>query len=718
MKKDYQITQAIKAGDLVLRDQVLENLKPSIANLKSKYQFLNLSEEAIEHIANLAFNEMIEKYPARVTRTLTDYFRTSFNKLMGRYITMELAKDINCSILLDYVNANLEDVKTKQDANWELSKLSGILSMVSFRIESLIYLLENSPLVDRLVGQVLGKPKGSIDAKRLSQAASNKDGILSLCDAYCIVHDIEVTYSYSSSSDENYFNAIDDFQNFMRTLPPGIIRSYQYPELFAEYRSGSREAYVKLVEHNCYLLANVARQFSGRGLYIMDLIDEGYFGLDTAIRNFKPDTGNRFSTYATPWIKQAMGRAIADKSRIVRVPVHKHEEILKFNKAWQDLAQELGEEPRIEDMVAFKNYSYTNALSLYSLRSDASSLNAKVGDDDSDEFGYFIEYDAGKARGEIEELTLIEDVRTLIAACPHITDRYMDILNYRFGLDGQPPLTLEETGALMNLTRERIRQLEAKALGFLRKSVKLQGLEEYMDDPKACLARIKQYKTNPKQKRIFEPPNQVSRTATDRRKLKQTNLLSKYTDSQLGGMNSEEEFDIALAKVCQNPIFKKSLVLRYGPDIKHSDMTHSISRSEWKIFNLAIAELDAELARLRHEEKPEFTSDLELVKELLNSSGAEPGDDNEVILFTPYRSQIKALVRLLPDPVVRIALFMRLGYINNHHFSEAEIASTFALTEVAVHEIISNGLDNLLSISPVAGLNVERIRREMKLTKK
>ena len=341
--------------------------------------------------------------------------------------------------------------------------------------------------IDKIVA--LGKSKGSVSEdeimaklEHLNATAEDMEVVFNALQAENIKVE-ETIEDDDISLDKIIDSSVDDsvkiYLKDIGKVP--LLTGEQEIELAKRMKEGDEEAKHLLSEANLRLVVSIAKRYVGRGMQFLDLIQEGNLGLMKAVEKFDYTKGFKFSTYATWWIRQAITRAIADQARTIRIPVHMVETINKQVRATRQLLQQLGREPSAEEIAQHLGCSVERVREIQKIAQDPVSLETPIGEEEDSHLGDFIEDTGALSPSDVAESNMLKE--QLIQVLNTLTPREEKVLRLRYGLDDSHPRTLEEVGKEFNVTRERIRQIEAKALRKLRHPNRLKKLKDFGTSP-------------------------------------------------------------------------------------------------------------------------------------------------------------------------------------------------------------------------------------------
>ena len=345
-------------------------------------------------------------------------------------------------------------------------------------------------LVKKLVDK--GKKKGSLTYKEIMDELENIDlspeqieKIYEVLETMGIsvsgdVKEIEVEEGELDLSVPEGISIDDPVRMYLKEIGKvPLLSPDEEVSLAQRIEEGDQVARKKLAEANLRLVVSIAKRYVGRGMQFLDLIQEGNLGLIKAVEKFDYRKGYKFSTYATWWIRQAITRAIADQARTIRIPVHMVETINKLIRVSRQLLQELGREPQAEEIAKIMEMPVDKVREIMKIAQEPVSLETPIGEEEDSHLGDFIPDDDALAPAEAAAFTMLKE--QLINVLDTLTPREEKVLRLRFGLDDGRARTLEEVGKEFNVTRERIRQIEAKALRKLRHPSRSKKLKDYLD---------------------------------------------------------------------------------------------------------------------------------------------------------------------------------------------------------------------------------------------
>jgi RNA polymerase primary sigma factor len=373
-----------------------------------------------------------------------------------------------------------KNVKEQKEKNSQVNKEDAAVKAQS----------EKMILVKKLIDK--GKKKGSLTYKEIMDELENIDlnpeqieKIYEVLESMGIdvsgdIQDIEVEEAELDLSIPEGIAIDDPVRMYLKEIGKvPLLSPDEEISLAQRIEDGDQVAKKKLAEANLRLVVSIAKRYVGRGMQFLDLIQEGNLGLIKAVEKFDYRKGYKFSTYATWWIRQAITRAIADQARTIRIPVHMVETINKLIRVSRQLLQELGREPQAEEIATIMEMPVDKVREIMKIAQEPVSLETPIGEEEDSHLGDFIPDDDALAPAEAAAFTMLKE--QLINVLDTLTPREEKVLRLRFGLDDGRARTLEEVGKEFNVTRERIRQIEAKALRKLRHPSRSKKLKDYLD---------------------------------------------------------------------------------------------------------------------------------------------------------------------------------------------------------------------------------------------
>ena len=341
--------------------------------------------------------------------------------------------------------------------------------------QEILDFFSDMPMEDDMFERILDAlERSNVDVLRITEEDDIDDEPLLLSDE----EDVDVENLNLSVTDG--ISIEDPVRMYLKEIGKvPLLSADEEIELAQRMEQGDEEAKKRLSEANLRLVVSIAKRYVGRGMLFLDLIQEGNLGLIKAVEKFDYRKGYKFSTYATWWIRQAITRAIADQARTIRIPVHMVETINKLLRVSRQLLQQLGREPSPEEIAEEMNMPVERVREILKISLDPISLETPIGEEEDSHLGDFIQDDNVPVPAEAASFTLLKE--QLVEVLGTLTEREQKVLRLRFGLDDGRARTLEEVGKKFDVTRERIRQIEAKALRKLRHPSRSRKLKDYLD---------------------------------------------------------------------------------------------------------------------------------------------------------------------------------------------------------------------------------------------
>lgn len=458
--------------------------------LYKRYSFLEEDFNNFKELISFNFDIDIESFTSE--RELYNFILDDCQKNIDEHIKKMFENGQLSFFVNKYISYTL-------DKNGDmLLKDFNLLSYIFYRIEydysieDYINLLDIKYINDYIVKCVVENLENIKNRK--FDFIRNNEFLRTLMDTYCDINsliDEEEGFVISDEVLNQETRADDSLQLYLKELGryPLLSREEEI-EIGRRIKQGDKNAITEMSNHNLRLVIPVAKMYVGRGLDFLDLIQEGNVGLVTAASKFDVDKGFKFSTYSRWWIRQSITRALAEKSRTIRVPVYIHEQLNRYNKDIALLEREMGHEPTVLEIANKLEMTVEEVNNLKQVGEEPISIYLPMGEKED---GYLIELlkdEKMNTEGDCVDSYMVSDVKRLLEEV-NLTDRQRDIIRKRFGIGYDRKITLREIGKEKNLTHERIRQIEVKALNDIRKSRKVNSFAFYLDEPDEALENLK-----------------------------------------------------------------------------------------------------------------------------------------------------------------------------------------------------------------------------------
>lgn len=477
-------------------EEIIKILSQLIEEIYKIYSFTEITKEQYYEIVI----DEIEKSKAEFNDKINykKYMKKTIGIKMLSYTKNELNdKEKALIIINNYINKKFIKETNYNNALKNLDILLQFFENYSYiyNIDVLICLINSNPLLLSNIEFIFNKYEDQILEGKINRVINN-DFIISIIEAYCIYKKIDIKEYEDDDFDKEIPDSVNDVRTYiMEVVKIPLLNLEEERELGYRILNNDEEAKNRLIESNLKLVISVAKNYQNRGVSLLDLIQEGNLGLIEAVNRYDVRLGFKFSTYAIWWIRQKIARSIANSSRNIRIPVHYYEKINKYRRTYNELELKLRRKPTSIEIANEMNISIEEAKRIEFYQDDTVSLNALVGEKKDAQLEDYIPSEKDTTEEIVFKKTMQHEVRKILEKC-NLSSREIDVLMLRNGFNNNEELTLGEIGKKYGITRERVRQIEAKALLKLRRSKYIKELAVFMNNPDKSLENIEAYRNH------------------------------------------------------------------------------------------------------------------------------------------------------------------------------------------------------------------------------
>lgn len=540
-------------------DDIYNMFSSSFNKIYKKYSFINIDRNEFKSMVRETINETKNNYDGEIE--YEKYLIKALNRKILGLIRLDMKDQTKLfDIINNYINQEFSKDIDYNSAINSFDKLENFLELCecSLTLDIIERLVKENSLINKLLITIYEVDREDIFND--SYEGTYNDLVVYFIQMFCKVHNIKIKENEIKYSDMGAFASRSSTDIYLREIQNyKLLTREEELDMIKRYKSGEIEVRDEFLSRNLKLVVSIAKKYLGRGVALTDLIQEGNMGLMKALDEFDLSRECRFSTYATNWIKSYITRYIAGKSRNISLPNHFFYELGIFRKVYTNLEKQLDRKPTISELADKTGKNKDVVLRYFDYLNDTKSLSDKVGDEDDTEFSYFIPSSDESLETVAIKKDLSSGLTELLNKC-HLKPRELEVLMFRYGLNGDDPLTLEEIGRKYNLTRERVRQMESSALMRIRRSPYVKLFAEYTSNPAKSMENIKKmreaYIDNP---RSFKKDiiSEEERKPAPRAK----NIYTIFSNSGY----TKEELDIAINELSEEEI--ELLKSRYGEDL-------------------------------------------------------------------------------------------------------------------------------------------------------
>lgn len=674
-------------------------LSPFIEKERLKYNYINLPQSI--YLSKLKeIEDTMDFSDGKID------IESMIKNCSKRYIVDTLEKENQAiKVVSNFIKKNIKPQNKYQDNIISFEKIVNFFHDFNFfpPPNLLIELIDKNDTLNKILQDVVENnleilQKYDIDSKFSDDISKN------FIELYCLKNNIEIKKD-DDIQEEDYTEFITDITNtvytddsvkmYLQEIHKPILTKEQEKSLALRIRNGDEKAKELFIERNLRLVIKVARKYTGHGISFLDLIQEGNLGLIKAVDKFDVTKGYKFSTYATCWIRQSIQRSLGDKSRNIRLPVHLYEKVKKYELLKKELSLKFNREPTFEELSKKMRVSIDTIYKYERLEHDTISLNMIVGDEDS-ELEDFISLSTESIDNQFIEENLKDVIENLLKNS-NLTTKEIDILKLRFGIGTNDPKTLEETGKIYGVSRERIRQIQEKALKKIRRSYNVKELAIYMDNPKEAQKNIDRYRLKYQQHSLQKiklkdrKESELKMEMQEKTKRKSKDNLYEYFSDY-----SKPEVSKVISRLDEDEL--ELLHKRYGDNLLEP-VKNDIDADEKKVIISNIIPriqrmLEGKKVRRRkNNQKPQSTIVEEKTEETVQPQNSLNKEDYKQILGIFHNPEFLEMTKKKPLDECLI-MSLKLGYFQEKCFSTDAIADFLDVDKEYVINVTKQGLNS------------------------
>ena len=506
-------------------DELTTLLAKDIKEISDKYSFAFTSSDKAIALMNLVIKKKYSKIINSSKEEIVDFSKT-LEQVMNNYVESIFSKENDeeyIKLFNNYMYQKIGEIPDYKQIHYELKKIVSFFETINYCPSEIMSttLLKNNSKFSTIIGQVVKKFSKRIAKSNIEDVFPNPT-MLSFVSAYAYLNKIKLKseenfVEESSLLQENETYVDDDVVLYIQSLP-NRLKISEERELFIKIKNGDLEAKNKLVSGNLRLVIPIAKRYLNHGVKFLDLIQEGNLGLIAASEKFDYERGCTFSTYANWWVKQYIYRSIMNDGRTIRIPIHIHEKLAKYNKVYDELGEKLGRNPMPEELAREMHITDNQIYGLMSANTGILSLDAPIKENSDDTLAEIIKSDDLSVEEQYEKSSLVKEVDDLLDNVL-LKKRDIEIIKLRNGFYNNRRYSLKEISDIFNISSERVRQIEVKAYEILRKTRYSSTVVEYLENSDSIKKRVAEEISSKKEKEELAKNRVNSEKITDVKKI-------------------------------------------------------------------------------------------------------------------------------------------------------------------------------------------------------